>query len=117
MPPERVKQVGVDQHIDHARPFVAFDEAHTAHVAGEVEDGTNVGDHLLASLAVAKVGHDVLGIRMDLVPPIGRLDVDCSDLAALGKEAGHKVAADETTGTGDEGWAIGGHGCLEPSQD
>ena len=44
-----LQEVRVDQHRQHARGLVALDEAHAAHVGGEVVDASRAGDRLAST--------------------------------------------------------------------
>ena len=48
----RLQQVGVDQHRQHAERLVVLDEAHPAHVGGEVVDVVHRRDKLRRRLCV-----------------------------------------------------------------
>src|SRR5690606_26357108 len=83
--------------------LVLLDEAHPAHVAGEVEDPLGVPARLLARLLVVEVQPDILHARETLVPLVVGLDVHRPDLlVALTEQVGDKMSADETTSAGDD---------------
>ena len=74
--PARHQEVGVDEDRDHARGPVRLDEAHAAHVAGEVVDVADAANCVLARLERAEVGYTVLDAVDHLIPLVERLDVD-----------------------------------------
>ncbi len=74
------QQVRVDQDGDHARGPVRLDEAHAAHVAGEVVDVRDAADGVPARLERAEVGDAVVDVREHLVPLVERLDVDRAEV-------------------------------------
>ena len=100
---------------------MGLDEAHAAHVGGEVVDHLGALGGGAAGLEQGEIAHLVLDARMLLVPLGERLDVDGADLlmTALLQDA-HQMAADEATGTGYDHEIILGHaepfdrreGCL-----
>jgi hypothetical protein len=89
---------------------VGLDEAHAAHVGGEVVDRARALGGGAAGLEQGEVAHLVLDARGLLVPLVERLDVDGADLgmAALLQDA-DQMAADEATGAGDDHEIILGH--------
>ena len=95
--------MGVDQHREHAEGFVVFDEAHAAHVGGEVVDFAHSVAGTLASFAELEIGLDVFDVVEDLIPLVERFDVDAADvLVALVAEMGDQVSTDETTAASNE---------------
>ena len=73
------EHVGVDEHAEHAEGFVVFDEAHAAHVGGELEDDVGAFGGLEAVVLVLEVEREVFDVLGDLVPLVERLDVDGAD--------------------------------------
>ena len=106
----RHQHVGADQHRQHALGLVGLDEAHAAHVGGEVVDHPGALGGGPARLEQGEVAHLVLDARGLLVPLGERLHVDGADLgmAALLQDA-NQVTADEATGSGDDDQIILGH--------
>ena len=91
--------------------LVVLDEAHAAHVGGEVVDH-RAHPSRAARAGVAKVAGQpqVLDVVEALVPLVERLDVDRADLgvATLLQNA-DQMAADEAAGAGDNHKIILGH--------
>ncbi len=87
-----------------------LDEAHAAHVGGEVVDHPGALGGLAAGLEQGEVADLVLHARRLLVPLGERLHVDGADLgvAALLQDA-DQMATDEATGAGDDHEIILGH--------
>ena len=104
------QHVGADQHRQHALGLVGLDEAHAAHVGGQVVDHPGALGGGPAGLEQGEVAHLVLDARRLLVPLAERLHVDAADLgvAALLQDA-NQVTADEATGAGDDHEIILGH--------
>ena len=66
--PGRLEHVGGDQHRQHAQRLVVLDEAHAAHVGGEVVDHVDAVAGALARRQVLKVGASVVDVVEALVP-------------------------------------------------
>ena len=99
----RQQQVRVDQHGEHAQGLVVLDEAHAAHVGGEVVDRARALDGVHGRRRCrSQVGDEVLDAVGALVPLVERLDVDGADLgmAAL-LQGADEMAADEAAAAGD----------------
>ena len=96
------QQVRVDQDREHAVSLVRLDEAHPAHVGGEVVDDPRAVDRLLGGFAEGQVKALVLGAVEALVPVVEGLDIDRPNLLALTQEVRDEVASDETAGAGDD---------------
>ena len=93
----------VDQDGQHAVRLVGLDEAHAAHVGGQVVDPARAGADALTGLGIAQVGHDVLHAVDELVPLRQGLAVHRAHAALLpGDEVGHQMSADESPGAGDD---------------
>ncbi len=94
--------MGVDEHREHAGGLVVLDEAHAAHVGGEVEDLLDAVDRGPAGAELAQVEDEVLGAGVHLVPLAERLDVGRADLVAAAQQVGDQPSADESATAGDE---------------
>ena len=93
----------VDQHGQHAQSFVVFDEAHAAHVGGELKDNLGAGGGQEAGIFILQVEGEALYVVGDLVPLVERFDVDgANDLDAVVEQVLHEMAADESAGTADD---------------
>ena len=90
------QQVRVDQHRDHAVGLVRLDEAHAAHVGGEIEDVRRAVGRRVARLLLAQVGGDVVDAVVLLIPAAERLQVDGANvLEAAALQLGDEMSADE----------------------
>ena len=89
---------------------MGLDEAHAAHVGGEVVDHPGALGGGPAGLEQGEVAHLVLDAGGLLIPLGERLHVDGADpgVAALLQDA-NQVTTDEATGTGDDDEIILGH--------
>ena len=104
------QHMGAHQHRQHALGLVGLDEAHAAHVGGEVVDHRRALGGGPAGFELGEVAHLVLDARGLLVPLGERLHVDAADLgvAALLQHT-DQMAADEATSAGDDHEIILGH--------
>ena len=94
--------MGVDEHAQHAEGFVVFDEAHAAHVGGELEDGGDAFGGAVAGVLVLEVEDEILDAVSDLIPVVERLLVDAADdLDPIGKEVLDQMATDEAARAAD----------------
>ena len=76
----RHQEVGVDQHRDHASGPVRLDEAHAAHVAGEVVDVRDAVDGAaLHASSERRSATRFSTSRQHLIPLVEGLDVDGAD--------------------------------------
>ena len=89
---------------------MSLDEAHAAHVSGEVVDHARTLSSGAAGLEQGEVGDLVLDAGGLLVPLVERLHVDGADLgvAALLQDA-DEMAADEAAGASNDYEIIFGH--------
>src|SRR5262249_6000947 len=113
----RHQHVGADQHRQHALGLVGLDEAHAAHVGGEVVDGARPPGGPPAVVQPAKIAHLVLHPGDRLVPLLERLHVDGADpaVAAL-LQGAHQMSADKTSGAGHQHKIVLGHESLSVSE-
>src|SRR5437016_894171 len=88
--------MGVDQHAQHAKRFVVFDETHPAHVGGEIVNKIDIRHRALATFLLAKIELQIFRFRKHLKPFRERFHIDRPDGFTLAKEIGHEMAADET---------------------
>jgi hypothetical protein len=89
---------------------VSLDEAHAAHVGGEVVNHARTLGGGAAGLEQGEVAHLVLDARGLLVPVVERLHVDGADLGMATLPQGtDQMSPDEATGTGDDHEIIFGH--------
>lgn len=90
------EQMRIDQDADHAQAFVEFDEAHAAHVAGEVNNDVHVFCGHERGIAQVQIGDDIFGFRVDLIPVSEGFDVHAADVfIAAAKKVFDEVPADE----------------------
>jgi hypothetical protein len=94
--------MGRGKHRKHAECLVALDEAHPAHVGGEIEDLRRAVDGLSRSLEQGNVEDAVVGCVENLMPLVQRLAVDRPHLAPLAQQRGDEMSADEAAAAGDE---------------
>ena len=87
---------------EHAVGLVVLDEAHAAHVGGQVVDPIGAIGGLDTGFFVLEVEGEVLGLGEALIPLPLRLFVDGADFVSLLEHGFDEVAADESTGAGDE---------------
>ena len=84
----------------HAERFIIFDEAHAAHVRGEIEDLIGALANGIAVVLQIQVQHQVLDIVGHLVPFIQRLDVHRPNLReSLPAKIRNQRSADESSRT------------------
>ncbi len=84
----------VDAHAEHAEGLVVLDEAHPAHVGGEVVDLIGALQGAVAVVFLAQVEGSVVRLGKLLEPLVGGLDVDGAHLVvALPQQIRHEVAA------------------------
>ena len=69
----------VDQHRQHAQGRVVLDEAHAAHVGGEVVDDHGVARRSFAGVLVLQIQLQILRLGKTLVPLVEGLDIDGAD--------------------------------------
>jgi hypothetical protein len=99
----RAKEVGVDQHREHAERLVVLDESHAAHVGREVVDVLRALDGLDARVVELEVEDAVVRLVGHLVPLLDRAHVHRADVGvAVREEGGDEVRADEAATTPDE---------------
>ena len=83
--------------------LVVLDEAHAAHVGGEVVDLAGAGGRRHAASSRSDRSATTFSTSsMHLVPLVERLDVDGADALALAEQVGDEVAADEAAAAGDD---------------
>ena len=101
------EHVGVDEDAEHAEGFVVFDEAHAAHVGGEVVDDFGVFADELAGVDALDVHDEVFDVSVELIPVVEGFLVDGADVGvSLLLEEFDEVAADESAGSGDDCFAF-----------
>src|SRR5207248_11464559 len=68
--------------LEHAQSLVVFDEAHAAHIGGEVVDGAAVAaaEGFLAGVFQIQIELEIFHFGENLIPLIERLDVDRADV-------------------------------------
>src|SRR6266508_2074343 len=80
-----------------------LDEAHPAHVGGEIEDVRGTLSGCIARLLLPQIGRDVLDAVVLLVPAAARLEVDRSNAPEpAAPQLGDEMPADEASRTRDE---------------
>src|SRR3982075_950646 len=106
----RHQHLGADQHRQHALGLVGLDEAHAAHVGGQVVDHAGAPGGRPAGLEPGEGADLVLDARRLLVPLGERLHVDGADLGVPALlQYTHQVTADEATGAGDDHEIVSRH--------
>jgi hypothetical protein len=88
--------MSVDQDAYHTERFVVFDEAHPAHVGGEIVDKIDIFDRAFAAFFVAEIELQIFRLGKHLKPFLKRFHIDRADLFPLTKQIGHKMTANET---------------------
>ena len=88
----------VDEHGQHAQRLVVLDEAHPAHVGGEVVDVLGTCQRFRAGLLenVRSRNHVLSGV-VDLVPLVEGLEIDHPDFAALIQQIEDEMTSDEAS--------------------
>ena len=100
------EEVGINEDAEHTEAFVEFDEAHAAHVCGEVVNLVAAVGGLDAGVFEFEVEGEVLGFGEALIPlPLGFF-IDGADAVSRGEEVLDEFAADESAGAGYEGWVV-----------
>ncbi len=93
----------VDEHRQHAKCLVGLDEAHSAHVGGEVEDVARSLQRLAAGIEIAQVQHSVVRLVKDLEPLVDGFHIDCPHSSTvLAEEIGDEMPADEASGAAND---------------
>src|SRR5690606_15715739 len=103
----REKHVRADEHAEHARGLVRFDEPHAAHVRGEIVDLVRPLARLAAGSQVIEIELQVFNVVEHLIPLVEGLDVDRSNGEALFTEMAYQPAADEAASAGDDDEIVG----------
>src|SRR5687768_5405082 len=85
----------ITEHREHAQGLVALEEAHSAHVGGEIVDVGDSAAGVLAGVTEVEIGDDVLGGVESLEPLLRRLAVDDADGDALVQQARSKMPANK----------------------
>jgi hypothetical protein len=98
----RLEHVGVDQDREHAQRLVVLDEAHPAHVGGEVVDAVRPLERPVAGIPQGEIELDALGRVKPLMPFLERLQVDGEDVVTSVEEIRHEVATYETACSRDD---------------
>ncbi len=96
-----MQQVGVDQNREHAQGLVVLDEAHAAHVGGEVIDIIRVDKRLYAGILETKIRDDIFRTLTNLIPLVERLEIDRSNLVAFAQQVRSEMATDEASAACD----------------
>jgi prepilin-type N-terminal cleavage/methylation domain-containing protein/prepilin-type processing-associated H-X9-DG protein len=92
------QKMRIDEHGEHAKGFVVFDEAHATHIGGEIVNGVGAFESLVASIGEREVELEVFDAGSALIPFIERLDIDRANiLETLADEISDQVAANKTT--------------------
>ena len=91
-----MQQVGVDQHRQHAQGLVVLDEAHAAHVGGQIINVLSAGGGLDAVLAQVQIEDEVLHVVKNLIPLVERFDIHGADPGiSLAAEIGDQSPSDK----------------------
>src|ERR1043166_3721359 len=91
------EQVGVDEHREHAERAVVFDEAHAAHVGGEIVNDGRVLQRLFAGVLFLEIELEIVDVGEALVPFVERFQVHGPHVRVpLPEEVRDEVAADES---------------------
>jgi hypothetical protein len=95
----RLDEVRVDEHGQHAERLVVLDEAHPAHVRGEVVHLVCTLNRLTARFPQPQIDLAIVGLREALEPEVERLAVHCPHFVVTPAcQVCHQVAPDETPG-------------------
>ena len=94
------EQMRIDEHAEHAKRLVQFDEAHAAHVGGQVIDNASVFDGLFAGFAPLQIQDEVFDVWEDLVPLGDGFDIDGAQIGvALALKICYQMTADKAATT------------------
>jgi hypothetical protein len=89
--------VGVGEHAEHAEGFVVLNEAHSAHIGGQLKNRIDAFGGLKATVAQLEIEDATVGGGVALVPLVKGLDVDRAHRGgSLLKECIHQMTADES---------------------
>src|SRR6266567_3041992 len=88
----------VNQHTEHTKRFIMFDEADAAHVRCEVVNFAHVAGHSsLAGSAILQIKCQVLYVFKTLIPLFERLDIDRAERArAEMAQLGNEMSTDKS---------------------
>jgi hypothetical protein len=92
-----LQHMSIDQHGQHAQRLIVLDEAHAAHVGGEVVDFVGTFGRIFAVFLEIQIEGQILDVIEALVPLVERFCVDGSDTLALLAKLGNQMATDEAT--------------------
>ena len=93
----RLQHVRIDQHGQHAQRLVVLDEAHAAHVGGQVVNLHGALGGRLAVFLEIQIEGEILDVVEALVPFVERLDVHRANVAvALLAQQRDQRAANKT---------------------
>src|ERR1700750_1163630 len=103
----RLKHVRVDEDREHAQGFVLLDEAHPAHVCGEIVDLRRAAGSDFAVFLQVEIEADIFDVVESLIPLMKRFNVDRADRrAASAPQIRDESTADETTCAGYDNSAV-----------
>src|SRR5437899_2835262 len=91
----------VNQHADHAKGFVIFDEAHAAHISRKIVDDIRIAHRSFADLFFLEIEPLIFHRRKKLKPFIDWLYIHGPNICALTNKVRYQMAADESTGATD----------------
>ena len=102
----------IDQHAQHTKRLVVFDETHSAHVGGEIVNKINIGHRALTVVLVAQIELQVLHFREHLKPFIKWFHIHRANFVTLPKQIGHQMAANKAASAADHDF-LGSHSRTE----
>jgi hypothetical protein len=104
------QQMRVNQHGQHAKGFVVLNEAHSAHVGGQIVDFARAIASRAARGQVLQVENHVLDLFVHLIPFLEGLDIDRAQVRiTLLAEVGQQMAANKAAAAGDQNQLVLGH--------
>jgi hypothetical protein len=101
------EQVGINQHTEHTQGFVVLDEAHAAHIGGEIVNDMSTLQRRVAIPQVFEIEDEIIDLVKDLIPIRHRFHIHRSHLSvALPKEFRDEMAPDKAAAAADNDLAI-----------
>src|SRR5438046_1101774 len=98
MIPRSLQHVRINQHGQHTKSLVVLNEAHAAHIGGEIVNFACALTHGIAVILQVQVQDEVFSLVTNLVPLLQRLDIHCSNPAdASLAQIRNERAANEST--------------------
>ena len=97
----------IDQHSEHAKRFVVFDESHASHIGGKVVNFSGTVNSLLAGSTIAQIEGQILNVVEALIPFLSWLEINRPDGADLiPAQFANQPAADESAGSANRDFKL-----------